>query len=185
MNEQPDPAEGKPVVFAGRYIEVLAHDGWEYVRRRNCGGAVAIVAVTDQKRLLLVEQFRVPLGGRAIELPAGLAGDAAAHVDEALATAAQRELIEETGYRAAELTALAGGRSSPGLTDEAITIFLATGLQRTGDGGGDASENITVHEVALDEVDNWLAERQQRGANIDFKVYAGLYLAQAQLEALS
>jgi ADP-ribose pyrophosphatase len=63
------------------------------------------------------------------------------------------------------------------MTDEVITLFLATGLKKTGDGAGDGSEDITVHEVALDGAEDWLAARERDGRLIDLKVYAGLYFA--------
>jgi ADP-ribose pyrophosphatase len=141
---------------------------------------VAIVAVTDELRLLLVEQFRIPLLKNVIELPAGLVGDLAGEEHEELATAARRELFEETGYEATEMRWLVSGPSSAGLTSEVVDFFLATGLVRVHAGGGDHHENIVVHEVPLEGIRQWLEERAAIGVLIDPKVYAGLYLAQAK-----
>ena len=105
-------------------------------------------------------------------------GDLADDRDEALATAAHRELVEETGYRAQTMEWLAGGPTSPGLSGEVISFFRAGQLERVGPGGGDASEDITVHEVALPELRAWLVEKQRKGCALDPKVYAGVFLAE-------
>ena len=136
---------------------------------------MVIVAVTVARNLLLVEQFRRPLERRVIELPAGLAGDIAGSETELLAVAAQRELLEETGYEAAEMQYLTAGPTSAGLTDEVVTFFLATGLNKTGRGGGDDSEAIDVHEIPLASIRTWLDDRANEGLSIDPKVYAGLF----------
>ena len=110
-----------------------------------------------------------------IEIPAGLAGDIEGSEDEALEIAAKRELLEETGYEAREMTRLTDGAVSAGITSEVVTLFRATGLSRTGKGGGDGSEQIDVHEVPLDQVHTWIQQREKAGAIVDFKVYAGLF----------
>jgi ADP-ribose pyrophosphatase len=133
--------------------------------------------VTDDGKLVLVEQERPPVGARVIELPAGLAGDARGHEGEELEVAARRELLEETGYSAQVMRRAAAGAASAGMTDEVITLFVATGLEKSGTGEGDGEEDITVHEVALDQVESWLAAREREGRLIDLKVYAGLYFA--------
>jgi ADP-ribose pyrophosphatase len=141
-------------------------------------GIVAIVAVTEGKKLILVEQFRPPLQKRVIELPAGLAGDVPGAEEEELAVAAQRELEEETGYTAKTMKLAATGVPSAGLCDEIISIFVAEGLMKTGDGGGDASEDIVVHEVPVDHVLAWLEQKQKEDMLVDLKVYTGLCFVQ-------
>src|SRR4029077_15818727 len=106
-------------------------------------GIVASVAVTDEGNVLLIEQSRPPVNKRMIELPAGLAGDIVGQETEELAAAARRGLLEETGYEAKEMTSLAEGGSSGGITDEIITLFRATGLRRVGPAAGDGNEQIT------------------------------------------
>jgi ADP-ribose pyrophosphatase len=172
-----EPASKPETIAEGKFIALVRQGKWEYAKRKGISGIVGIVAVTDDRNLVLVEQDRPPVGKRVIELPAGLAGDAAGHEKEELADAARRELLEETGYEATRLERVAAGAASAGMTDEVITLFLATGLKKTGDGAGDGSEDITVHEVALDGAEDWLAARERDGRLIDLKVYAGLYFA--------
>ena len=136
---------------------------------------MAIVALTPAGHVLLVEQYRIPVGGPVIELPAGLVGDEPQAGDETLEEAAQRELVEETGYRAGSLTLLTDGVSSAGLTDERIFLLRAWQLQRVGPGGGTGHESIQVHEVPIGQVDDWLEQQREQGRAIDFKVFAGLY----------
>jgi ADP-ribose pyrophosphatase len=169
-------------IAGGRFLRLVRRGKWEFVERTNASGATAIVALTDDDRLLLIEQPRPALGGAAVELPAGLVGDDG-DADEALAAAAGRELVEETGYEATQIVQVAAGPSSPGLTSEYIAIFLATGLRKVGPGGGLDSEQITLYEVPLAEVEDWLAERIARGLHVDLKVYAGLYFARRAARA--
>ena len=126
--------------------------------------------------LVLVEQYRIPVKSRVIELPAGLAGDTGDR-DEELKTAAQRELLEETGYRAGFLEELLTCPSTPGMSDEIVTIFYASGLEPVGSGGGDEHENITVHRVPLESATRWLETRMTEGIMVDPKIYAGLFWA--------
>jgi ADP-ribose pyrophosphatase len=142
---------------------------------------VVLVAVTAEGRLLLTEQHREPVGGPVIELPAGLVGDRAGEADEDVLTAARRELVEETGYDARDLRPLAAGPPSAGLSSEVVTFVLAAGLRRVGPGGGDEHEAITVHEVPLGGVLDWLAAHARAGRQVDPKIYAGLYLRAAAI----
>ncbi|MDF1659166.1 MAG: NUDIX hydrolase [Verrucomicrobiales bacterium] len=153
--------------------------GWEYVTRTNAKGCVAILAVTDDKRVVLVEQFRPPVGRRVIELPAGLAGDIPLQEDEPLLTAAKRELKEETGYVAKNWTKLSEGVSSAGMTDEFVTMFFATGLTKMTDGGGVGNEEIRVHYVHQSDVTKWCRDRQSEGMMVDFKIFAALHLSKS------
>ena len=161
----------------GKFIRLVRQGKWEYAARKGISGIVGIVAVTGGGRLVLVEQERPAVGRRVVELPAGLAGDVEGQADEDLATAARRELLEETGYEADEMREVGEGAASAGMTDEIITLFLARGLRKTGDAKGDGSEDITVHEIPLGDVVPWLAARRAEGVLIDVKVYAGLYFA--------
>ncbi len=166
-------------LYQGQHISMVARGHWEFVTRNTCRPAVGIVAITDARNVVLVEQYRPPVGRTIFELPAGLAGDLATAEDEPLVEAAKRELLEETGYAATRWTELGSGYSSPGLTDESIVLFLAEGVTKHGPGGGDDNERITVHEVAVDDVVRWLRARR---AAADLKLFAGLYAAQVHFK---
>ncbi len=170
-----DPPE---IIAQTKYLRLLRRGRWEYVERTNVTGIVVIVAVNAAGELVLVEQYRPPLACRVIELPAGLAGDVAGAEDEALEEAARRELLEETGYLAGSLTRQFHGPPSAGITNEEVTFFLARDVQRVGSGGGDSSEDITVHCVPVDQVVGWLDDQARQGKAIDVKVYAGLWCVQ-------
>ena len=142
----------------------------EYIKHP---GAVMVVPLLDDGRLVLERQFRHPVGQVLIEFPAGKVD-----AGEDRLACAQRELLEETGYRAGELRQLASGASSAGLCDELITLFLARQLQRVDDPPRDETEQIILHEVPLEHVPRWLERRVAEGAVVDLKVYAALYLTQ-------
>jgi len=165
------------VILEGRYLRFLRRGRWEYVERVGTSGIVVIVPVTADGKLVLVEQFRVPVGRRVIELPAGLAGDTPGARRESLAAAARRELLEETGYAAGRLELVSVGPISAGLSTELISVYLARGARRVARGGGDATEDIRVHAVPLTEVEAWLRRAGKRGRLVDVKVYAGIHFA--------
>jgi ADP-ribose pyrophosphatase len=169
--------DGETTLGQGKYLKLVVRRGWEFVHRFRCTGVVIIVAITPERRVLLVEQFRPAVDNRVIELPAGLVGDTADWPDERLIDAAHRELIEETGYQAGRFTQLAEAPTSVGMSSERLTFFQAHDLTRVGAGGGDDSESIVVHEVPLDGLRPWLAARDAEGTLIDHKIYAGLFLA--------
>lgn len=172
--------EADEIVHRGKFLTYRkTGQNWEYVTRSNAKGCVAILAVTDDKRVILTEQFRPPVGRKVIELPAGLAGDIPLQEDEPLVSAAKRELKEETGYVAKNWTLLSEGTSSAGLTDEYVSLFYATGLTKMGDGGGVGSEEIRVHYVSQMDVPKWCRDRQAEGMRVDFKIFAALYLARS------
>ena len=164
-------------LHAGRHLRLVARNGWEFVERPGIHGIVIVVAVTPDGRLLLVEQWREPVGADVLELPAGLAGDSAGPVAEPLEEAARRELVEETGWDATEMERLTSGPPSAGVTSEIVTFFRAKGLARVGEGGGVDGEAITVHEVPLATAEAFLGGREAAGVLVDPKVWAGLWFA--------
>lgn len=165
-------------LYAGKFLSLIKEGRWEYAHRSNTKGAAVIVALTEEDKVLLVEQFRIPVHARTIELPAGIIGDEPGKADEAHAEAARRELLEETGFAAGKIEELTTGPSSSGLTSETVTLFFASELTRVGKGGGVAHENITVHEVPLVTIVEWLEAKAKMGLLIDPKVYAGIFFIQ-------
>ena len=162
----------------GQFLELIRVGHWEYARRTNSPGAVVIVPLTADNHIVLIEQFRIPVNARVVELPAGLIGDATDLHGETAETAARRELLEETGYEARALRELTVGPPSAGMSSEVVTFLLATDLVRKNDGGGVHSEQIEVHTIPLDNAARWLDKRRDRGVLVDPKVFAGLYFAE-------
>ncbi|MBW8295777.1 NUDIX hydrolase [Sphingopyxis sp.] len=167
------PAPDTPIEtrWEGRFITVKQHGTWEYVSRSRGIHAAVILAIddaTDGRHVILVEQYRVPLKVNCLELPAGLVGDDSA--DEAVEVAAERELEEETGYRAANWRVIGEFFSSPGMVSESFTLLVATGLVKIGDGGGVDSEDIVVHRVPLAGIADFVAAKRAEGCGIDVRV---------------
>ncbi len=157
----------------GRFLRLVRKSGWEYAERTNASGAVCILAITEDDEILLVEQFRIPLDNRTIEMPAGLVGDIES--DQGPEDAARRELIEETGYLANSMIELLEVCSSPGMISETTIIFKAKGLVKVSVGGGDKSEDIKVHKVRLEVLSGWLDLKRGEGYMLDAKLYTCLY----------
>lgn len=160
--------EAEEIVWQGNFIAAKRKGKWEYVSRIRGMHAAVILAVDEQEHIILVEQFRVPLGRPCIELPAGLVGDHAE--DEDVTEAASRELEEETGYRAGKLDVVGEFYSSPGLVSESFTLLKASQLVKVGPGGGVEGENITVHLVPLAEIAERIAHWRAQGMAIDVKL---------------
>ena len=160
-----------------RFLRLVDRDGWTFVERPNSKGVVTVIPLTASRKLLFVEQFRAPLGCRAVEFPAGLMGDERGHEHEDPVGSAGRELIEETGYRADALELVASTSTSPGMTNEIVHFVMASSLVRVGQGGGIEGEDIVVHEVPLREARDWLRTKEREGFVVAAKVYAGLYFA--------
>ncbi len=162
-------------LFEGKHLRLNATAHWEFVERTRANSAIVVVAMTDDGKILFVEQFRPPVNSFTIELPAGLVGDEN-HIDnEEVLDAARRELEEETGYTAQSMSIVAEGPISPGLSNEFIYLIKATSLTRTSTGGGVEEENIIVHEIPLEELEAWISKQMQRGKMVDPKVFSGLY----------
>lgn len=170
MNE---PAE---LLYEGQWLRLVKRDQWESCERTHGkdGLAVLVIAVTPADEVLFVEQYRVPLGARTIEMPAGLVGDD----DDAdtLEAAAHRELIEETGWEAGRIDVLLTGPTSSGMSNERIAFARARELRKVGDGGGVGSENITVHTVPRATAPAWLMQKYAEGYELDLKLWAGLWM---------
>lgn len=161
-------------LYEGQYLRLKRQGHWEYAERCNASCAVIVVALTPDDKLLFVEQYRIPIAARSIEMPAGLVGDLGDA--DTIESAARRELLEETGWRAEHIDVLMTGPTSSGLSNEMIAFVRARGLTRIDAGGGDDSEDITVHEVPLADAPRWLAGKMAEGYSMDPKLWAGLWM---------
>jgi ADP-ribose pyrophosphatase len=163
----PDADAPETVEWAGQFILAKRRGRWEYAGRAR-GIRAAVILAIDAGEVILIEQYRIPIGRYCLELPAGLIGDEA-EGEEALVSA-MRELEEETGYRAAQWEDLGEFWSSPGMVTESYTLLKATGLTRVADGGGTDHEDIVVHRVPLDRIAQTIAEHREQGHAIDGKL---------------
>jgi 8-oxo-dGDP phosphatase len=137
-------------------------------------GAVAIAAVDEKHRLLMVYQYRHPLRRRLWELPAGLLDTPG---EDPLKTA-QRELKEETGLAAADWQLLIDVASSPGFTDECVRVYLAQGLTEVGrPDAHDEEADLTVHSHAIGEA----VRMVMRGEIVNATAAAGILAAYAAI----
>lgn len=165
------------IMWAGKYITAKRVGPWEFVSRSRGIRAAVILAIDESaegRHIILVDQYRVPLGKRCIELPAGLVGDEEGSEGEDARVAAMRELEEETGYRASDMTDLGEFYSSPGMVSESFTLFRAEGLVRAHDGGGIEGEDIVVHRVPLAGIADYVRDRREEGYAIDVKLLTAL-----------
>ncbi len=164
-------------LFETRWIQLQRIGHWDFVRRPHSDSSVGILAITPEQEIVLVEQFRIPVQRRVIEIPAGIVGDEEEHRGEPLEATAARELLEETGYRAGTIERLMETPTSAGLTAEFVHLFYAKDLVREQSGGGVAGEDITVHHVPLANLREWLREKEAAGMIVDYKICACLWLA--------
>ena len=155
------------VMCEGRFVRALKRGKWEYASRANGIRAVVILAEYDGK-VILIDQPRVPLGARCVELPAGLVGDV--DPEATVETTAVKELEEETGFTAERVEVLGEYYSSPGMLSEGFTLVRAHGVRRIGEGGGDEHEDIAVHLVARADIPNFLEQKRAEGFGIDVKL---------------
>jgi ADP-ribose pyrophosphatase len=163
----PDKDAPVETVWAGKYISALKRGRWEYVSRTGSTNAVVILAEHDGK-VILIEQYRVPVGARCLELPAGLVGDEDEHAT--VEETAVKELEEETGFTSERVERLGEFHSSPGMVAESFTLVRAHGIRKVGDGGGNEHEDITVHLVAREDIAAFVESRRNAGCAVDVKL---------------
>jgi ADP-ribose pyrophosphatase len=164
---------GAQTPWRGKFLEIRVDGTWEYAVRPGGMEAAIIIPIDeapDGQYIILIEEYRVPLGAWCIGFPAGLIGDTSA--DDDAASAAARELEEETGYHAAEWSLLGRFASSPGLTDECVTIFEARALTKVSAGGGVDGENIVIHRIRREDIGSFLETKRTDGRVIDVKLLA-------------
>lgn len=168
------------ILYESQWLGLYRQGHWEFAKRPNATACVGILAITEDQEILLVEQFRIPVDARVIEIPAGLVGDEDAHRHESLSGSAARELHEETGFRAEKIEPLLASPTSAGMVRETTHLFFATELVADGPGGGVGNEDITVHRIPLTDLRSWLDKQQSQGLMIDFKIHAALWAAKYQ-----
>jgi ADP-ribose pyrophosphatase len=155
------------VMCEGRFVRLVKRGKWEFASRARNISAVVILAEHEGK-VILIDQPRVPLGARCVELPAGLVGDE--DPNATVEATAIRELEEETGFTAARIEVLGEFYASPGMVSESFTLARAHGVRRIGEGGGDDNEDIHVHLVARADIPNFLEQKRAEGFGIDVKL---------------
>lgn len=170
MTHIEDADATEEVVWQGKFITARRRGRWEYVGRARGIRAAVILAVDEDDHVILVDQYRVPLGRRCVELPAGLVGDHDDNQSEDAATAGARELEEETGYRPGRMEVIGEFFSSPGMVSESFTLLRAHDLVKVGEGGGVESEDIVVHRVPLAQIPEAVARWRAEGCAIDVKI---------------
>ena len=170
--------EETKILAKGKYLGLYLEGTWEFAERPNSHGCVGILPITDDGHLVLIGQYRIPMQAKVIEIPAGLTGDEEEFSHESLVESAARELSEETGYRAGVITHLLSSPTSAGMVREMTHLYAATSLVKETEGGGTEDESITVYNVPLDQLNDFLSEKEKSGYLIDFKIHASLLIAQ-------
>ena len=155
------------VMCEGKFVRLLKRGKWEYASRAGDIKAVVILAEHDGK-MILIDQPRVPLDGRCVELPAGLVGDD--DPDATPESTAIKELEEETGYTAERVERLGEYYASPGMLSESFTLVRAHGVRKVSEGGGDENEDIEIHLVPPAEIPNFIEQKRAEGFGIDVKL---------------
>ena len=163
-DESADPPQ---IMWEGKYVRAIKQGRWEFVSRTNEVRAVVILAEFEGKTIL-IDQQRVPIGGRCLELPAGLVGDT--DRPATIEGTAVKELEEETGFTAERIERLGDFHSSPGMVSESFTLVRAHGVRPCGAGGGVDGEEINVHLVPRSEIPAFIGEKRAAGFAIDVKL---------------
>ena len=129
-------------------------------------GAVAILAITDDKKVVMVEQYRKALERTIVEIPAGKL-----EKGEEPALCARRELEEETGYECESLELLTSFYTSPGFADEIVHVYLATGLTKKENSAAlDEDEFVNLEELTLEEAQQYVQKQKIYDAKTIFAV---------------
>jgi ADP-ribose pyrophosphatase len=172
MNNLEEKTLSTQPIFSGKVIslqvdEVELPNGKKAKRELiKHPGAVAIIAMTDENKLVLVEQYRKALQRTIVEIPAGKL-----EKGEEPLECAKRELEEETGYECKTIELVNSFYTSPGFADEIVHVYLAKGLTKKENAAGlDEDEFVNLLEWTLDEADRGIAEKQIYDAKTIFAV---------------
>lgn len=168
------PRKKLETLYRGQHLQLMKRGHWEFADRTKGSGVVAIVAVTENDELVLTEQFRPPVQKKVVDLPAGLAGDIVGSEAEAFELAAERELIEETGFAGENFEYIFSGPTSAGMVTEMIDFFLVRDVKQVAAGGGDETEDIKVHVIPLKKIGAWLKRKETTKTCVDPKVFAAM-----------
>lgn len=144
----------KEIAYDGPYLQIWNHHFvsktgkkaiWQVAKRKRSRKIVIVFALTKKKEVLLTKQYRIPAGFKVIELPAGLTDKKS----ESYESAARRELLEETGYRAQKLIKIIEGPFNAGMTGDIAVVFFAPDVEYAQEQNLDDSEEIEVIKVPL------------------------------------
>ncbi len=138
---------------------------WEAYQRKGTEGIVAVVPFTEGDEVVLIKQFRPPVGRYVVEFPAGLNDR-----DEPLEEVARRELLEETGYSADRLFPILTGPLSSGASTELLTVFLAIDAVDTGSQRLDDVEEIEVIRIPVGEFYDRIMDLIDEETYLDLKI---------------
>ena len=159
-------------IFKGKVISLKVDDvtlpNGETSKREivNHPGAVAVIAITGEGKLVVVEQYRKALERSIIEIPAGKL-----EPGELPEVTAARELEEETGYGCNELTYLQSFATSPGFADEVIHLFVARGLYKIENRAAmDEDEFVELMEITVEEGERMIAQQKIFDAKTAFAI---------------
>ena len=151
----------RETIFSGRVVtlhvdDVLLPNGGTSTREIIAhSGAVAVIAITDEDKMLMVEQYRKPLERSLIEIPAGKL-----EKGEEIESSAKRELGEETGYTCETLEHVISFYTSPGFSNEIVHIYRAKGLKKDSKLQLDEDEFVQLMEVTYDEALQLIKEKE-------------------------
>ncbi|PFN78849.1 ADP-ribose pyrophosphatase [Bacillus sp. AFS076308] len=159
-------------IFSGKIISLHLQDvelpNGKHSKREiiKHPGAVAVIAVTDENKVVMVEQYRKALERTIVEIPAGKL-----EKGEEPEICARRELEEETGYECSSLELLTSFYTSPGFADEIVHVYVAKGLTKKEDAAGlDEDEFVNLEELTLEEALKYVTEQKIFDAKTIFAV---------------
>jgi ADP-ribose pyrophosphatase len=184
---------GRKTLWEGSFLrmELLTYEDrkgnkrhWEVAKRTTPEGVVIIAAITADRNLILIRQYRPALDSYVIELPAGLIDRG-----ESPSDACRRELIEETGHYSDSVSSLSNGVISTGVLAENWHVMLALDVRPATEDElracpPDETEDIEVIPVALEGAIEALSEMEAEGAKVDIRIYGIIELARRKLKKL-